>query len=80
MLGRQFYYIPDAEVVAVLRDHHVRVGHPQHIGAEVEDAVALPGLRIVQMELHLLVAEQEVLGRLVQLQPVHLDVVLDLGD
>jgi hypothetical protein len=76
----RFYVVPNAQVVAVLCHDHVRIGHPLHIRAKVENAIALTSFHVVQVKFHFLVAKQQELGCFVQLQPVDFQVVLNLRD
>mmetsp|Transcript_68183 Transcript_68183/g.142092 ORF Transcript_68183/g.142092 Transcript_68183/m.142092 type:complete len:539 (-) Transcript_68183:434-2050(-) len=51
--------VPDAEVVTVLRHHHVRVRHPLHVARVVEQCRPCLRRDVVQVQVPALVAEEE---------------------
>jgi hypothetical protein len=69
--------VPDAQVASVLRHHHVAVGHPLHVRAEVQQLRPGLQLQVVDMQEAPLVPEEQQVCATVQLQPVHLGVVRD---
>ena len=71
--------VPHAEVIAVLGHHHVAVGHPLHVGAEVEQRRLLLGREVVEVQVAVLVAKEQLRRRRVELEPVDLGVVVDGG-
>mmetsp|Transcript_1801 Transcript_1801/g.5370 ORF Transcript_1801/g.5370 Transcript_1801/m.5370 type:complete len:438 (+) Transcript_1801:3103-4416(+) len=74
-LVRRVDVVPDTERAAVLRHDHVRVGHPLHVGAVVQERRALLRLDFVQVELPPFVPEEEHGATRVQLEPVDLRVL-----
>mmetsp|Transcript_7031 Transcript_7031/g.17078 ORF Transcript_7031/g.17078 Transcript_7031/m.17078 type:complete len:367 (-) Transcript_7031:1538-2638(-) len=73
------YRIPDAEVLSVLRDDDIAVGHPLDVVAVVEEGGAALLLQRVQVQLTAVVAEQQPITSGVEFQPVDATVVVDSG-
>jgi hypothetical protein len=72
--------VPHAKVVAVLSHDYVRVRDPLNVIAVRQQRGALLLGNVVQVELAALVAEQQEVAPPVQLKPVDLAVVRNLGD
>mmetsp|Transcript_15916 Transcript_15916/g.37995 ORF Transcript_15916/g.37995 Transcript_15916/m.37995 type:complete len:208 (-) Transcript_15916:510-1133(-) len=69
--------VPHAQVVPVLRDDDVRVGDPLHVARVVEQGRARLRRDVEQVQVAPLVAEQQLRGRRIELEPVNLGVVGD---